>query len=37
MSSSEMAHAGRERENILQNNIEAKPEQLKLSKTYPST
>jgi hypothetical protein len=27
----------RERETRLQNNIKAKPEQLKLSKTYPST
>jgi hypothetical protein len=33
-----MAHAERERERThLQNNIKAKPEQLKLSKTYPST
>jgi hypothetical protein len=36
--SSEMAHAGRERERThLQNNIKTKPEQLKLSKTDPST
>jgi hypothetical protein len=38
---SEMAHTGRgggERERThLQNNIKAKPEQLNLSKTYPST
>jgi hypothetical protein len=34
---SRMAHAERERERAhLQNNIKAKPEQLKLSKTYPS-
>jgi hypothetical protein len=31
-----MAHANRERETHLQNNIKAKPEQLKLSKTDPS-
>jgi hypothetical protein len=34
---SRMAHAEREREIHLQNNIKAKPEQLKLSKTYLST
>jgi hypothetical protein len=34
---SETAHAGRERERAhLQNNIKAKPEQLKLNKTYSS-
>jgi hypothetical protein len=40
MSTSKMAHTGieRERERIhLQDNIKAKPEQLKLSKTDPST
>jgi hypothetical protein len=39
MSTSRTAHAERERERErrLQNNIKAKPEQLKLSKTYPST
>jgi hypothetical protein len=38
MPTSEMAHVGRERERThLQNNIKAKPEKLKLSKTYPST
>jgi hypothetical protein len=36
MLSSRTAHAERERETHLQNNIKAKPEQLKLSKTYPS-
>jgi hypothetical protein len=36
MPSSEMAHIGRERERIhLQNNIKAKAEQLKFSKTDP--
>jgi hypothetical protein len=33
---SRTAHAEREREIHLQNNIKAKLEQLKLSKTYPS-
>jgi DNA invertase Pin-like site-specific DNA recombinase len=34
---SRMAHTERERERAhLQNNIKAKPEQLKLNKTYPS-
>jgi hypothetical protein len=39
MSASEMAHAGRERENTpaKQNKIKAKAEQVKLSKTDPST
>jgi hypothetical protein len=38
MQTSRMAHAERERERAnLQNNIKAKPEQLKLNKTYPST
>jgi hypothetical protein len=37
MPTSEMAHAGRERERThLQNNIKAKTEQQKLSKTNPS-
>jgi hypothetical protein len=36
-STSEMVHTGRERENTLQNNIKAKPDQLKLNKTDPST
>jgi hypothetical protein len=37
MLTSEMAHAGRERERThLQNNIKAKPKQLKLRNTYPS-
>jgi hypothetical protein len=37
MPTSETAHTGRERERThLQNNIKAKLEQLKLSKTYPS-
>jgi hypothetical protein len=34
---SRTAHANRERETHLQNNIKAKPKQLKLSKTYPPT
>jgi hypothetical protein len=35
---SETAHVGRERERThMQNNIKAKPEQLKFSKTYLST
>jgi hypothetical protein len=33
---SRMARADRERETHLQNNIKAKSDQLKLSKTYPS-
>jgi hypothetical protein len=33
----EMAHAEREKGTHMQNNIKAKPEQLKLSKTDPST
>jgi hypothetical protein len=37
MSTSEMAHAERERENTPVNNNKVKPEQLKLSKTYLST
>jgi hypothetical protein len=37
MLTSEMAHAKREREKHMQNNIKAKPEQLKLSKTDLST
>jgi hypothetical protein len=37
MLTSRMPHADRERENTLANNIKAKPEQLKLRKTYPST
>jgi hypothetical protein len=37
MMTSRMAHAPRERETHLQNNNKAKPEQLKLSKTDPST
>jgi hypothetical protein len=37
MLTSRMAHTEREREIHLQNNIKAKPEQLKLRKTYPST
>jgi hypothetical protein len=37
MPTSRMAHAERERGIHLQNNIKAKPEQLKLNKTYPST
>jgi hypothetical protein len=38
MPTSRMAHADREREiRYQQNNIKAKPEQLKLSKTGPST
>jgi hypothetical protein len=37
MLTSKMAHADRERETHLQNNIKVKPEQLKLNKTYPST
>jgi hypothetical protein len=42
MPTSEMAHIGREREGErerehLQNNNKAKPEQLKLNKTNPST
>jgi hypothetical protein len=37
MSTSRMAHAKREREIHLQNNIKVKPEQIKLSKTDPST
>jgi hypothetical protein len=36
MPSLRMAHAKRERAH-LQNNIKVKPEQVKLSKTYPST
>jgi hypothetical protein len=39
MPTSRMAHAKRKREReraYMQNNIMAKPEQLKLSKTYPS-
>jgi hypothetical protein len=37
MPTSRMAHTEKERERAhLQNNIKAKPEQLKLSKTYPS-
>jgi hypothetical protein len=35
MLTSKMAHTGWERETHLQNNIKAKPEQLKLSKTDP--
>jgi hypothetical protein len=37
MPTSEMTHTRREREAHLQNNIKVKPEQLKLSKTDPST
>jgi hypothetical protein len=38
MLTSRTAHAERERERAhLQNNIKLKPEQLNLSKTYPST
>jgi hypothetical protein len=38
MSTLETAHVGRERERThLQNNFKAKPEQIKLGKTYPST
>jgi hypothetical protein len=39
MSISKTAHTEREREreSTLQNNIKAKPEQLNLSKTYPSS
>jgi hypothetical protein len=37
ISTSRTAHADRERETHRQNNIKAKPVQLKLSKTYPST
>jgi hypothetical protein len=37
MPTSRMTHANRERETNLQNNINVKPEQLKLSKTDPST
>jgi hypothetical protein len=38
MSTSRTTHADRERERRhLQNNIKAKPEQLKFNKTYPST
>jgi hypothetical protein len=36
MPTSEMAHVGREREADLQNDIKARPEQLKLSRTYLS-
>jgi hypothetical protein len=37
MPTSRMAHTEKERERAhLQNNIKTKPEQLKLSKTYPS-
>jgi hypothetical protein len=37
MPTSRMAHAERERENTVQNKTKVKPEQLKFSKTYPST
>jgi hypothetical protein len=37
MPTSRTAHADRERETHLQNNIKARPEQLNLSKTDPST
>jgi hypothetical protein len=37
MPMSRMAHADRERENTPATNNKAKPEQLNLSKTYPST
>jgi hypothetical protein len=36
MPTSRTAHVERERETHMQNNIKAKTEQLKLSKTYPS-
>jgi hypothetical protein len=37
MPTSRMAHAERKREIHMQNSIKVKPEQLMLSKTYPST